>query len=124
MKIQQSFQILKELSKSGIVTLVLVSVFAGYLIGQSPETSLNWGRMTLTLLGILFMASGSSALNQYQERHIDAQMPRTAKRPLPSGRMSPKGVLTFVILTLCLGLGLLASISKEILALGILAVIS
>lgn len=113
----------RELSKSGIVALVLISVLGGYLIGQPFEVPLSWTRLTLTLFGVLFLASGSSALNQYQERHIDAEMPRTAKRPLPSGRMTPRGVLLFVATTLVLGLGILAWVSLDVLALGIAAII-
>ena len=41
MSLKNQLKVLKELSKSGIVTLVLISVFAGYLIGQSSETSLD-----------------------------------------------------------------------------------
>lgn len=113
-----------ELSKSGIVTLVLISVFAGYLIGHSPEVSLHVQRLFLTLLGILFLASGSSALNQLQERHIDTQMPRTAKRPLPSGRMKPSSVALFTAVTLLLGLILLNHLGLTLVLLGILAVTS
>src|SRR6478735_8703304 len=86
----------RELSKSGIVALVLISVLGGYLAGHPFERPLDWIRLLETLLGILLLSSGSSALNQYQERHIDAQMPRTAKRPIPSGRISANGALVFV----------------------------
>ena len=122
MSLGTNFKMLKELSKSGIVTLVLISVFAGYLIGQSPETSLSWGRMFSTLLGILFLASGSSALNQYQERSVDAQMPRTSGRPLPSGRMSTQAVLIFIVTSLILGLAILYSLDASLFFMGLVAV--
>ena len=41
------------------------------------------------------MAGGTLALNQYMERGIDALMKRTAKRPLPDGRMKPEEALAF-----------------------------
>jgi heme o synthase len=127
MKVLQSVrnttQLYRELSKSGIVALVLISVLGGYLIGQPFEIPLSLSRLSLTLLGVLFLASGSSALNQFQERKEDATMPRTAKRPLPSGRMTPQGVLAFVALTLSLGLGLLSQINTEVLLLGIAAIV-
>jgi protoheme IX farnesyltransferase len=113
----------KELSKSGIVALVLISVLGGYLIGQPSETPFSGGRMLLTLMGILFLASASSALNQLQEVSADAKMPRTAKRPLPSGRISKKGAAFFVVLFMALGLFLLSQISMTELGLGALAVI-
>jgi protoheme IX farnesyltransferase len=121
--VRNQSQLYRELSKSGIVALVLISVLGGYLIGQPFEVPLSFFRLAMTLFGVLFLASGSSALNQYQERHIDAEMPRTAKRPLPSGRMTPRGVLIFVFVTLFLGLGILAWVSLEVLALGITAVV-
>ncbi len=120
----QAIESYRELSKSGIVALVLISVLGGYLIGQPFEEPLSISQLVRTLMGVLFLASGSSALNQYQERHIDAQMPRTARRPLPSGRMSENEVLAFVGVTLAAGALLLASLSWQVLALGISAVIS
>ncbi|NBU20742.1 protoheme IX farnesyltransferase [bacterium] len=115
---------IKELSKSGIVTLVLISVFAGYLIGQPGETDFQIKRMALTLIGVLFLASGSSALNQIQERDIDAQMPRTAQRPLPSGTLSLPVAILFTLASLLAGLSLLAYLDIILFALGGLALIS
>ena len=50
-------------------------------------------------LGVLFLACGSCALNQCQERNLDKLMERTRSRPLPSGKMSP-GVCLLVSLSL------------------------
>ena len=124
MSLKQKFKIYQELSKSGIVALVLISVFAGYLVGQSPELPFDLKRMLVTLFGILFLASGSSALNQLQEWRIDAQMPRTSTRPIPSGRISAQEVALFVGVTLILGLLLLAYLDLALFSLGVLAVLS
>lgn len=124
MSIQSRWKIYRELAKSGIVTLVLISVLSGYVIGHSHESTFDLARMIWTLLGILFLASGSSALNQYQERFLDAKMPRTASRPLPSGRIPPREALVFIGATLAFGLALLAVLSQALLVLGVLAVIS
>lgn len=53
-------------------------------------------------LGVLFMAAGASALNQYQERHLDARMKRTRSRPLPSGELSLSKA-RWIISVLCVG---------------------
>jgi len=41
------------------------------------------------------VAGGTAALNQYSERAHDARMRRTARRPLPAGRLQPQEVLRF-----------------------------
>lgn len=114
----------KELSKSGIVALVLISVLGGYLAGQSLEMPLDWARLAATLLGILLLASGSSALNQLQEHKIDAQMPRTAGRPIPSGRVTPTQAVVFISISLALGLLILGRLDPQLLWLGVAAVAS
>jgi protoheme IX farnesyltransferase len=116
-------RIYRELSKSGIVMLVLISVIGGYFVGHPMERPLALGRLAVTLLGVLLLASGSSALNQFQERHIDSYMPRTAKRPLPSGRMSRRHALGFIGITLTLGLAILATLGMEFFLLGAAAVV-
>jgi protoheme IX farnesyltransferase len=120
----RKFRALQELAKSGIVTLVLISVLAGYLMGHPHEQDFSWSRMLATLGAILLLASGSSALNQIQERHLDANMKRTAKRPLPSGRLSLREAWAFV--SICLvagGVGLFA-LQPALGWLGLAAVIS
>ena len=120
----RKWRIYAELSKSGIVILVLISVLSGYLIGQPSEEPLNWKRLWLTLFGVLFLASGSSALNQYQEQALDLKMPRTSRRPLPSGRLSQKEALVFIIVTLGCGLTLLVIVGSIVFWLGVCAIFS
>ena len=116
--------IYRELSKSGIVALVLISVLGGYLAGQSFEGPLDGLRLLLTLLGVLGVAAGSSALNHWQDREMDARMPRTAKRPIPSGRISESHALLFAVLAMAVGTGLLAILSWKLVALGAVAIFS
>lgn len=73
-----------ELTKPGIVSLILVTVAAGYYMGASGIHGLG---LFHTLLGAALVASGSNALNQIAERDIDALMQRTRSRPLPAGRL-------------------------------------
>ncbi len=54
----------------------------------------------IALVGIFLLALGVSALNQYQERHLDAQMPRTQNRPLVTGKIKEKEALLFIAMLL------------------------
>jgi len=51
----------------------------------------------IQVLGTLLVASGTGTLNQYVERRFDAQMRRTARRPLAARRLKPSAGLWFGI---------------------------
>jgi protoheme IX farnesyltransferase len=84
---------LLELTKPRIAVMALITVAAGYLLGAAGDfhalTLLN------TLLGAGLVAAGGAALNHTLERRPDARMHRTARRPLPSGRVRPAVALAF-----------------------------
>jgi protoheme IX farnesyltransferase len=80
---------LLELTKLRISGASTFTAAAGYIACLRGADA---GLIT-TLLGILLLAMGSSALNEYQERHFDARMPRTWHRPIPRGDLSPAAAL-------------------------------
>ena len=93
-----------ELCKPGLSLLVASAAVAGYLTA-SPRWSddLIW-----TWSGVLILAAGAAALNQYQDRRVDARMERTRGRPLPSGGIPPSRALGFSLLLLAAGLMILS----------------
>ena len=97
-----------ELSKPGIVGLVLVTAGAGYALGAGAGGTPGSTVAAWTLLGTGLAAAGTNAFNQWLERDADARMERTRSRPLPSGRLGPAAGLTFALLTAALGVALLA----------------
>jgi len=92
-----------ELSKFGIVLLVLVSAAAGFMLRAPLGADFPWGHGLVVLLGVMLLSSGASALNQVQERDRDALMARTAGRPLPSGRITHAQGLTFAMVATAAG---------------------
>jgi protoheme IX farnesyltransferase len=69
---------------------------AGYYLGG--RGGFHLAGLLHTLIGTLLVASGTATLNQYLERAYDAQMQRTAQRPLVSGTVSPREALSFGLL--------------------------
>jgi heme o synthase len=92
-----------ELSKFGIVLLVLVSAGAGFMLAAPLGPEFPWRAGLGVLVGVMLLSSGASALNQVQERRQDALMARTAGRPLPSGRLSLVQGIAFAALALTAG---------------------
>ena len=81
------------LTKPVVVALLLVTTFAGMVVGGEAWPSLQL--VFWTLLGGALAAGGSGAINQYIDRFDDEKMQRTARRPIPSGRLTPGEGLAF-----------------------------
>jgi protoheme IX farnesyltransferase len=81
------------LTKPIVVLLLLVTTFAGLVIGAQAWPSLSL--VFWTILGGAMAAGGSSAINQYIDRVEDSKMQRTERRPIPSGRLTPAEGLAF-----------------------------
>jgi protoheme IX farnesyltransferase len=80
------------LTKPRVMSLVVFSGLCGLLVApvQLP--------LVLSFTAILCIALGAGAcgaLNQWYEVEVDAKMRRTAKRPLPAGRMDRQSALHF-----------------------------
>jgi heme o synthase len=75
------------LTKPIVVALLLVTTYAGMVIGGK-----EWPDLRLvfwTMVGGFLAAGGSGSINQFIDRIDDARMQRTQKRPIPSGRLTP-----------------------------------
>ncbi len=82
-----------QLTKPIVVLLLLVTTYAGMVIGLRAWP--DWRVTFWTLLGGFLAAGGSGAINQYIDRYDDRKMQRTQKRPIPSGRVTPGEGLAF-----------------------------
>jgi protoheme IX farnesyltransferase len=98
-----------ELTKPKVQSLLLLTTVTTMEVAGSPSAP----RIALTCLGGYLSAGGAAAINHVFDRDIDAQMKRTASRPIPAGRISPRAgvifgvtlqVLSFVLLSLTINL--------------------
>jgi len=91
------------LVKSLQTALLLVTGIAGYMSARCPVHNIP------TVLGLtaslLLSISGSTVLNMWYDRDIDAIMPRTSKRPLSTGEIKPKEALIFGLIISVIGVG-------------------
>lgn len=87
------------LTKPLIVLLLLVTTFAGMVVGGQSLPS--WNVVIWTLLGGALAAGGSSAINQFIDRDLDRSMVRTSRRPVVTGRITPAEALAFGV-ALCM----------------------
>src|SRR5258708_28924155 len=81
--------------KLRVTTLIVMTAWGGYYFGAEKAgfSWLSWGLLH-ALLGIGLVSSGTAALNEVMEHKVDANMRRTAQRPLPAGRMSLRHAAT------------------------------
>ncbi|HJU34372.1 MAG TPA: heme o synthase [Nitrososphaera sp.] len=90
-----------EVSKPRIVVVLLVTAIASLLAASRFDSTPSEGwdvsawQITFLALSGALASMGASALNHYYDRDIDKIMERTAKRPIPAGRLSSKSVFAY-----------------------------
>jgi len=89
------WKLFSQLTKFPIASASTLTAAAGYL---AAARGIHLGLVTV-LLGTLLLALSSCAINEWQERLLDAQMERTAQRPIPSGRI-PAGLALAIAIVL------------------------
>ena len=92
------------LIKSLQTALLIITGLAGYMSARCPVTTFP----IMFGLGVsLFLSvSGSTILNMWYDRDIDAKMGRTTKRPLPAGLIAPHEALLVGLVVSAIGVGI------------------
>ncbi len=81
-----------ELLKPRVMSLVVFTAFAGLVLAPGH---INPFIGFTAILCIAIGAGASGALNMWYDADIDAVMSRTAKRPIPAGKILPQEALAF-----------------------------
>ena len=105
------------LTKPRVMSLVVFTALCGLL--AAPGT-INPVIAFTAILCIALGAGACGALNQYYEADVDAKMARTARRPLPAGRMDRESALHFGIALAAFSVGIMG-IAVNWLSAGLLA---
>jgi protoheme IX farnesyltransferase len=74
-----------ELTKPRLSLLSVLTSLVGYLAARPPSAPL---KLLFVVIGTSLAAGGVAALNQWMEADTDAQMKRTADRPIPTGKVA------------------------------------
>lgn len=90
------------LSFTVVFTCVICYQIAPNIIG------FDWLNILILTFAGLCITGSANAINQAVEKDTDAQMKRTANRPVASGRMSQQTAYAFAIIAGIVGVGLMA----------------
>jgi heme o synthase len=94
------------LTKPGIIMGNAIALVGGF--GLASGSDWNLWLFAATLIGLCCIIGSACVVNNYQDRHLDAKMARTANRPLVRQLVSVRNALVFAILLGIAGTALLA----------------
>jgi len=91
-KVKDYFQLMKfTLSFTVVFSCVICYLLAPHIVVY------NWLQITYLFIAGMLITGSANAINQAVEKDTDAQMARTSKRPVASGRMSQNEAYTFAL---------------------------
>jgi protoheme IX farnesyltransferase len=93
------------LTKPKVQLLLLLTTITTMYVAGDPSP----GLVAITVVGGFLSAGGAGAFNHFYDRDIDAAMGRTASRPVPSGRISPRAALIYAFALQALSFLILAT---------------
>ncbi len=96
------------LMKPSLSIMVVFSSVICYLLAPKV-VEYDWLMILLLFAGGMLVTGSANAINQVVERDTDAQMKRTANRPIASKRLSPEQGWIFAILTGAVGVWMLGN---------------
>ncbi len=96
-----------ELTKPRVVLLMLLTALVGMFLATAALPPLSL--VIFGLIGIALAAGGAAVINHLVDERFDAIMQRTAKRPIPTGKIKPIHAAIFALSLSVIGLGILVA---------------
>ena len=103
------FRLYWPLTKSLQTGLLLSTGLAGFMSARCPV--MHWYDFLGLALSLFLGIAGSTIINMWYDRDIDAKMKRTCNRPLASGQIPPTEALRLGLVLSVLGVGLAAAMT-------------
>ncbi len=101
-----------DLVKLSHTIFALPFALVGYTYALTTNAQpFEWLLLVKIILCMLFARNAAMGFNRWADRDIDGENPRTAMREIPSGVISPRAALIFVVLNALLFIGAAASIN-------------
>jgi protoheme IX farnesyltransferase len=98
-----------SLTKSLQTGLLLITGLAGFMSARSPV--IHWYDFLGLALSLFLAIAGSTIINMWYDRDLDAVMNRTHHRPLADGRLSSKEAFRVGLVLAILGIGMSVAMS-------------
>ncbi len=108
-KIITKLKLYWPLTKSLQTGLLLSTGLAGFMSARCPV--MHWYDFLGLAVSLFLAIAGSTILNMWHDRDIDAVMNRTHHRPLADGRVSPTEALRLGLVLSALGVGMAVAMS-------------
>ena len=104
--------------------LLLLPCWWGLTLAIIQDGRHSWFDLWIAVgcgLGAFLMRGAGCTWNDITDRDIDAQVARTRSRPIPSGQVSVRGALVWMVAQALVAFGILLSFNLNAIGLGILA---
>jgi len=107
--LQSKLRLYWPLTKSLQTGLLLSTGLAGYMSARCPV--MHWYDFLGLAVSLFLAIAGSTIINMWYDRDIDAKMQRTCNRPLASGQVTPNEALRLGLVLSAAGVGLAVAMS-------------
>ncbi len=112
-----SYRLLTRLDKPIGTYLLLWPTYWALWIASEGIPSFKL--LVIFTLGVVLTRAAGCVINDYADRKIDGYVKRTANRPLPTGRVTPKEALTLFAVLMLLAFGLVLFTNRETIILSV-----
>jgi 4-hydroxybenzoate polyprenyltransferase len=91
----------------------------GLAVVKNPASGFNWWALLLCLIGSIAMRGAGCTFNDIVDRDIDGKVERTRLRPIPSGQVSVRSAIVFMVVQGLAGLAVLVQFNLFTIVLGL-----